>query len=97
VTYEQQLAVLRAYDEKFENWEPERADRFRNLPVGMGMGVKHARWMVQEMIRRLEADEEASPGQADRWIGFVQAIFWTHGIFSIDDMAKANTKPPDTE
>lgn len=59
----------------------------------MGRGVKHARWMIIEMIRRLENDEESSPGQADRWIGFVQAIFWTHGIFSIDEMAKANVAP----
>lgn len=93
MTREQQLAVLRAYDEKFKNWDPERTDRHRNLPVGMGRGVRHARWMMQEMIRRLEVDEEASPGQADRWIGFIQAILWTHGIFSIDDMAKANTDP----
>lgn len=91
MTREQQLAVLRAYDEKFENWEPQRSERDRCMPVSMGRGVKHARWMVQEMLRRLENDEEASPGQADRWIGFVQAIFWTHGICSIDEMAKANT------
>lgn len=95
MTRNQQLAVLRSYDEKFKNWEPEKCPRERNATVGMGRGVKHARWMILEMIRRLEADEEASAGQADRWIGFVQAIFWTHGIFSIDDMAKENTTPVD--
>lgn len=88
---QQQLDVLRAYDAKFENWEPEGADRYRNLPVGMGRGIKHTRWMV----RRIEEDEESSPGQADRWIGFVQAILWVNGIYSIDDMAKANLAPTD--
>lgn len=96
MTRQQQLAVLRAYDEKFENWEPERADRYRNLPVGIGRGIKHARWMVQEMIRRIEENEESSPGQADRWIGFVQALLWVYGIYSIDDMAKANLAPTDS-
>ena len=48
--------------------------------------------MTLEMIRRLEADEEASAGQADRWIGFVQGIFWMTGIYSIGEMAVANTK-----
>lgn len=97
MTREQQLAVLHAYDEKFKKWPPERTDRMHDMPVGMGRGVKHARWMTLEMIRRLEADEEASPGQADRWIGFIQAIFWTHGLFSIDEMAKANTAPVNSE
>ena len=48
--------------------------------------------MMIEMIRRLEAGEETNPGQADRWIGFIQAILWTQGFYSIDDMAKANIK-----
>jgi hypothetical protein len=90
VTRQEQLDVLRAYDDKFKNWEPERCPREYGNPVGMGRGVKHARWMMQEMIRRLEEDDESSPGQADRWIGFIQAIMWVHGIFSIDDMARHN-------
>jgi len=92
VTREQQLAVLRSYDIEFSRWEPERTERERCLPVGMGRGLKHARWMTLEMLRRLEADEEASAGQADRWIGFIQGIFWMTGIYSIGDMASANTK-----
>lgn len=97
MTREQQLAVLRAYDEKFKNWEPERADRNRCLPVGMGRAIKHALWMAQEMIRRLESGEEDTSGQADRWLGFIQGILWTHGIFSIDDMAEANKAPVQSE
>lgn len=98
MTREQQIAVLRRYDEHFSKWEPCRSEADRALPVGMGRGIKHARWMVQEMLRRLENDEESSPGQADRWIGFVQAVLWTHGIFSISEMAEHNTaKPVDSE
>jgi hypothetical protein len=58
----------------------------------MGRGIKHARWMVLKMIRRLEADEESSPGQADRWLGFIQGILWMNGFYSIGEMAAANTK-----
>ena len=93
MTREQHLAVLREYEAEFAKWEPAATDRERRLPVGMGRGSKHALWMVHEMIRRLEAGEEASPGQADRWIGFIQAVLWTHGIFSITDMATHNVPP----
>lgn len=96
MTREEHLAVLRTYAQEFKNWEPERVDRHRNHPVGMGMGIKHAIWMTHEMIRRLEADEESSPGQADRWLGFIQAIFWQNGLCSIDDMAKTNVPPQET-
>lgn len=92
MTREQQLAVLRAYDEQFSKWEPEATDVERCKPVGLGRGIKHARWMALEMIRRIEADEEQSPGQADRWIGFIQAILWQHGFYSIKEMGRANTQ-----
>jgi len=92
VTREQHLAVLREYEAEFAKWEPAATDRERRLPVGMGRGIKHALWMIHEMTRRLEADEEGSPGQADRWIGFIQAIYWVNGFHSIDEMAIANTK-----
>lgn len=93
VTRDEQLAVLRLYDEKFEKWEPARSPKDRAAPVGMGRGVKHARWMMQEMLRRIEEGDEASPGQADRWIGFIQAVLWTHGFYSIADMAAHNVPP----
>ncbi len=92
MTREQHLAVLRSYEAEFAKWEPAPSDLQRCLPVGMGRGLKHALWMVHEMIRRLEADEEASPGQADRWIGFIQAIYWVNGLHSIEDMGIANTR-----
>lgn len=90
MTRERQLEVLRFYDDRLSAWEPAQTDKHRDEPVGMGRGVKHARWMILEMIRRLEDDEESSPGQADRWIGFIQAILWSHGLYSIADMAEHN-------
>ena len=96
MTREQQLSVLRAYEEQFKNWEPERADPDRKLPVGMSMGIKHARWMIQEMIGRLEANKETGEGQAERWIGFIQALLWVNGFYSIDEMRKANVTSVDS-
>jgi len=90
VTREEQLAVLRLYNERFEKWEPEQCPKDRAMPVGMGRGVKHARWMMREMVERIENDNETSPGQADRWIGFIQAVLWVHGFYSITDMAEHN-------
>ena len=93
MTHDEQLAVLRFYDEKFTKWEPQQTSKTLDGPVGMGRGVKHTRWMVQEMIRRIEEDNETSPGQADRWIGFIQGVLWTHGLYSIADMAGHNVPP----
>lgn len=94
MTRDEQLAVLRFYDEEFSKWEPEQCPKDRDAPVGMGRGIKHARWMMQEMIQRIEKNNETSPGQADRWIGFIQAVLWVQGFYSITDMAAHNVPSP---
>jgi hypothetical protein len=93
VTRDEHLAVLRLYDDKFAKWEPEQCPKDHAAPVGMGRGVKHARWMMQEMMERIEKDNESSPGQADRWVGFIQGVLWVHGLYSISDMAAHNVPP----
>lgn len=92
VTRDRQISVLRTYQEKLKNWSIERADLHRDKPPGMTWAVRHANWMVHEMLRRMETGED-KPGQADRWIGFIQGIFWCEGLFSIDDMKHHNTEP----
>lgn len=93
MTRDQQLAVLRAYRNRYEKWSVERCDpSFDNRP-GMGRAVKHANWMIHEMIHRIEAGED-KPGQVDRWLGFIQGILWSNGLFTIDEMRKHNTEGP---
>ncbi len=90
MTRDEQIALLTKYNERFSAWEAERTDGDRAEPVGIGRGVRHARYMMEEMLHRLENNEESSPGQADRWIGFIQSILWNHGIMSINDMIEDN-------
>lgn len=93
MTRDQQLSVLRAYQDKFANWSVEKADTsFDNNP-GMGRAVKHANWMIHEMLQRMKAGED-KPGQVDRWLGFIQGILWCNGLFSIDAMRRHNTGGP---
>lgn len=97
VTRDEHLALFRYYDKIFHKWPPERCAKDYQAPVGMGRGIKHARWMMQEMIRRIEENTESSPGQADRWVGFMQGILWTQGFYSIADMATHNVLPSEDE
>jgi len=93
VTRDQHFAVLHAYQDQFASWSIERCDAgFDNNP-GMGRAVKHANWMIHEILQRMEAGED-KPGQLDRWLGFIQGILWCHGFFSIDAMRKHNTEKP---
>lgn len=85
MTREQQIATLHLYRERFHRWSLAQADLTRDTPPGMGRAVKHANWMIHEMLRRMEAGED-KPGQVDRWLGFIQGIFWCHGLFSIESL-----------
>jgi hypothetical protein len=92
MTHEQHIAVLKRYAEKFTKWSSECCPGNFDQPPGVGRAVKHINWMIHEMLHRLEAHEDR-PGQADRWIGFIQGVLWNNGFFTIDDMKAHNTEP----
>lgn len=92
MTREQQVALLHRYAEKFKNWSRERCPAdYDNVP-GMGRAVKHANWMIHELLAKIERNE-VREGQVDRWIGFIQGVFWSNGLFSIDNMREHNVSP----
>lgn len=84
MTAESLLGLLRAYQDKFANWPAERCDGDYYKP-GMGRQIKHARWMMDEMVTRLEAGT-VELDKANRWLGFIQSIFWINGLCTIDEM-----------
>lgn len=47
----------------------------------------HAGWMCQEVIEFVEEDRME---KANRWVGFIQGIFWCHCVFTIDEMRQHN-------
>jgi len=76
--------VVAIYRESLSSIVPyESANTEARYPTMME-GLKHARFMCDEIDKILE--EPANLDKAFRWLGFLQAILWTHGIFSIDDM-----------
>jgi len=90
VTRDQHLEVLRRYQDQLKGWETERSSLDAHTPPGMSRGVRHANWMVNEMLRRMETGED-KPGQADRWLGFIQGVLWDKGFFSINELIEHNT------
>lgn len=55
----------------------------------MGRMVKHALWMVNDVLTRMEAGD-MDEGKANRWLGFIQGALWAAGLFTIDDMREHN-------
>lgn len=76
-----------------ERWSPERCPAAYSGVPGMGRQIKHANWMIHEMLRRMDAGEDR-PGQADRWIGFIQAVLWGNGLHTIEEMKGHNLADP---
>lgn len=92
MTREQQIQVLRKYAEKFQRWSRERCPGDFDRAPGMGRAVKHANWMAHEMLERIE-EGEASEGKVNRWLGFIQGVLWSAGLFTIDEMREHNIEP----
>lgn len=80
------LEVLKKYEESLISIEPNRADYDLRLPP-QKEALEHASFMCGE-IRKLVAQLEY--GKAHRWLGFLQGVLWTHGIYSINDMRAHN-------
>lgn len=52
-----------------------------------GTQLQHARWMCQQIPTFLK---ENKMEKVNRWLGFVQGILWTNGLFSITQMREHN-------
>lgn len=51
--------------------------------------LRHAAWMTRAILDGL-ASGEMGEGKAFRWLGFLQGVLWTHGIFKLDDLKTHN-------
>lgn len=45
--------------------------------------IRHALWMSKEALKTCDI---GIPEKTDRWIGFIQGIFWMEKVFSIDSL-----------
>jgi hypothetical protein len=96
MTRDQTLTALRFYQEKLSGWTPERCPADYDRVPGMGRMIKHALWMINDVLTRMEADD-MDEGKAFRWLGFIQGALWASGLFTIDDMRLHNTTGPQTD
>ena len=51
--------------------------------------LRHAAWMVAE-TRSILTEDEGRIGKAFRWLGFVQGILLSTGVFCIEDLKDHN-------
>jgi hypothetical protein len=86
VTVEQILAVVAIYEEGLSSIEPRAADYKRRYPT-QRESLEHAKYMCTQIVVLVQ---NQNLDKAQRWLGFLQAILWTSGIYSIDDMRNHN-------
>jgi hypothetical protein len=55
-----------------------------------GDTIDHVVWMVTEAKGYAK---EGRVEKANRWLGFIQGVLWSKGIFKIDEMKEHNRKP----
>jgi hypothetical protein len=99
MTKEQTLDVLATYEAHLHKlgYEPARADA-AEPPIGRvdraSVLCNHVLWMIGEMRTFIA---EGRDDKVNRWLGFVQGVLWTTGLYTIDDMREHNTSKPHEE
>lgn len=83
--------VVTMYDDTFRSigWSPGFCSGSAKKP-DLAASNEHARWMCQEVLKMLEEPDPKILEKANRWLGFIQAILWCNGEFSIDEMRTHN-------
>ncbi|KKN88865.1 hypothetical protein LCGC14_0244720 [marine sediment metagenome] len=79
------LAVVEQYRELLENVNASRfSDDAEPEPLE---AHAHAKWMLDK-IEEFVAEDKL--GKANRWLGFVQGIFYSFGTYTINQMRDHN-------
>ncbi len=56
------------------------------------MSVESECMYVLDMICRMNDFTEEDEGKANRWLGFIQGVLWSGGVYTIDEMREHNRK-----
>lgn len=86
MTPEQVVAVVEKYEEELKRIvsavriEPETKNPL-DYPA-----LSHALWMCGEVKQLASTNME----KASRWLGFIQGVLWTLGVYSIAEMKDDN-------
>ncbi len=66
---------------------PQQIDH--NLAPTRGEALRHLLFMCDHVEKMVEEDIE----KAMRWLGFMQGVFWSQGIFTLNDLREHNIRP----
>lgn len=50
--------------------------------------LDHALWMCREILRPLPAALDTD--KAGRWLGFIQGVLWTAGVYAVEELRLHN-------
>lgn len=86
MTTQQIITLVGMYEQTLKLIKSERAEYSLHNP-SHAQALGHAVHMCSQ-IKGLVAEKKID--KAHRWLGFLQGILWTQGIFSIDEMRAHN-------
>jgi hypothetical protein len=80
--------------------EPVRHS-YDTLSTSYPMQLQHCHWMLermQEMVEQSENpymfDTEKELQKVNRWLGFIQGVFWSQSIYTIEQLKGDNRNAP---
>jgi len=77
------IKVISIYDKKLEAYPPVQSE-IEILPT-----FNHIRWMIKQIPQMLKDNRKE---KAFRWLGFIQGVLCSEGIYTINDL-KNHNKP----
>lgn len=80
--------VAQHYSEKFIDLGVPLVKWTAGICPDIPSASAHAHWMCLEIPGLLETDNGFA--KANRWLGFIQGVLWTSGVFTIEDMRDDN-------
>ena len=95
MTKEKILEVIDGYEKRLETLGTEAFEFPRNAPpisFERGLCLSHIRTMFPKMRKFLE---EGRVEKTFRWLGFIQGVLWSAGLYSIEELQ--NHSRPDNK
>lgn len=83
MTKQQIKEVCQKYNDFLTNFGILESVRENDKPESL----RHIKWMVNEIPKMLDEDKFE---KANRWLGFVQGVFWSRQLFSIEELKDDN-------
>lgn len=81
------IGVLKIYESRIAKEEGELPDQ------GLSRPLRHVRTMIPKTIEFFQTDRRE---KGFRWLGFIQGVLWTEGLYTIKEM-KDHNRPDGAE